>query len=204
MWIAIEGNIGSGKSSLLDSLKDHIITIKEPIDKWGPYLEKFYKDPKLNGFMLQCRIMLSFLEIENEMNCSKGIDLVITERSVYSAHNIFNKLSKNEGNVSDLEYALLDEMNVETKTPDFYIYLRCTPDKCKERLLKRNEPNDISMEYLQKVHQMHEDVFFENNKDKTFVVDANESEDHVHHNVETLVRMLLQYSIKDNHSSSSS
>ena len=44
---------------------------------------------------------------------------------------------------------------------NYYIYIRSSPNKCLERILNRGRTNElsISLEYLQKIHDLHEETY---------------------------------------------
>ena len=75
--ISIDGNIGSGKSTLMEELKAHyssnknVVFLKEPVDEWetitdengSTILEKFYENPTKYGFSFQIMAYISRLNI---------------------------------------------------------------------------------------------------------------------------------------------
>jgi len=165
--IHIEGNIGSGKTTLIDNLEKLIlftklsdkkfVFIREPIDKWKPYLELFYNDKKRWSMTLQYKI---FLDYEN---IYKSIDLLtlndiyyIIERSLYTAFNIFVNNLYEINLINKIEYKSLCEHyeminNYYKKFGDTYtIYVRTSSNISHDRILNRGHKyeNNISKDYL--------------------------------------------------------
>ena len=106
MKFFIEGNIGSGKTTLMDylnnlqSYKDFKIkTLKEPVEEWKQFTDKetgqnildyFYKDSKRWGYLFQ---MNAFITRSKLIDKYKNKNVILMERSVYS--DTFNVFAKN-------------------------------------------------------------------------------------------------------------
>jgi len=68
---------------------------------------------------------------------------------------------------------LYDKTDIIWKS-DYFIYLHSSPEKCLENIYKRGRDNemDISLEYLNNIHEYHEKAY-ENLKDKKIIIDVN-------------------------------
>ena len=172
--ITIDGNIGAGKTSILNYLHTNynINVDLEPIDKWKPYLDNIYLEKK-DYFKLLIRIWLDRSWIQEKNKSS----LVIMERSPYFIRNTFNKLifdteliNINENNIIN---ELYDKTDIIWKS-NYFIYLRSSPEKCLDKIYKRGRENEmeISLEYLNNIHEYHEKAF-DNLKDKKIVIDVD-------------------------------
>lgn len=175
--ITIDGNIGAGKTSILNYLHTNynINVDLEPIDKWKPYLDNIYKEKK-DYFKFLIRIWLDRSWIQEKNNSS----LVIMERSPYFIRNTFNKfkyetrlINKNENNIIN---ELYDKTDIIWK-PNYFIYLRSSPEKCLEKIYKRGRDNEmeISLEYLKNIHQYHEKAYGELQDKKIMIEVDNKS-----------------------------
>ena len=95
MRISIDGNIGSGKSTILALLKENISDtykiIDENIDDWEQYLREYYKDIKKNSLLFQMKVLHHHLG-----NKSNDSEPCIHERSPLSCINIFGQNLKNK------------------------------------------------------------------------------------------------------------
>ena len=91
--IFVEGNIGTGKSTLLTQLSAHCKVILEPVDEWTQMknangkniLEEFYSDPVRNAYLFQSIAFRS--RMKNIVN--KCDDTCFVERSIYTDRNVF-------------------------------------------------------------------------------------------------------------------
>ncbi len=168
----LEGNIGSGKSTFLQLIKQHISSVKtvtEPVAAWHhsehgqSLLGQFYADQKrwsytMETFTLITRVHELLKEQETETNLPK-----IMERSIYSGYYCFAKNGYTQGAMNPLEWKAYSQwfnFLVEKKchTPTGFIYLKTSPEVCFERMNKRNRSGEeaIPLAYLQQIHESHE------------------------------------------------
>ena len=172
----IEGNVGAGKTTFLKSLQETcgsgIVVLFEPVDEWMSFkpkggdksiFELFYEDRKKYGFVFQMMALQSrfeFLQKTMEENKDK---IIVCERSFLTDCEIFAKLNNDEGNISDVEFAVYKkwhEFFMQVLKPNIkgLVYLRVEPDICKERIIKRSRQGEesFSEDYLRKLHDYHE------------------------------------------------
>ncbi|XP_014777566.1 thymidine kinase 2, mitochondrial [Octopus bimaculoides] len=148
--ISVEGNIGAGKSEMLNFFA------KDPTIE-----DLMYKDPSRWGFTFQSYVQLTMLQ--NHMSkCAKPVQMM--ERSIYSAKYVFVENLYKSGLMPGADYEVLTEwFNWATNNLDFHvdqiIYLRCHPETALERIKKRNrkEELNITLEYLQSLHERQEE-----------------------------------------------
>lgn len=183
MWIAIEGNICSGKTTLIEHIKSNnsnLEVFKEPTWEWNDYLNNFYNGGSC--YLLQSKISSSFLKIESLI----GDNDCVTERSMYSCYNIFNRLNKNV--MSQLEYNVLDDLYGLSRNNeiDYYIYLRCDTDTLMDRFSRRGDSYNVDRVYLEKLNDMHESVF--GDLDNVFVVDGTKDILEVYEDVSLFIK----------------
>lgn len=184
--ISIEGNIGSGKSTFVEYCKNNlpeinnykIVFVDEPVNLWEKIKDKngkniiqnFYENQEKYAFPFQIIAFISrLMYLKNKINDSineltepnKKI-CVITERSIYTDCFVFAEMLKNTGKMNDICHEIYLQMFNEF-SKDFslnsVIYINATPEKCYERINKRNRHGEenISLDYLFECHQMHEE-----------------------------------------------
>jgi len=153
MIISVEGNIGAGKSTFLDRLREQFPNayfVPEPVDEWNTItdtngttiLEKYYEDPKKYAFSFQMMAFITRLKLLKEApkNC-----LVITERSVFTDREIFAKMLHESGKIEDIEYKIylkwFDEL-VQNLKVDGIIYLKTSHLTCFNRIKSRNRQGE--------------------------------------------------------------
>jgi deoxyadenosine/deoxycytidine kinase len=156
--ITIDGNIGCGKTSLLNYLhRYHKMVIDlEPVDNWMPYLTKMYNENK-DVFQFQIRVWLDRCWVQEKSDV-----VVLMERSPFLIRNAFLKTVFDNGLICDNENAILQELHDKTVflwNDIHYIYLRSSPEKCLQRIKKRNRFSEqsISEDYLYQIHNHHEE-----------------------------------------------
>ena len=177
MLISIEGNIGSGKTTLFNILEKKIILndykkkkfMKEPIDKWlnlkdnsnTNILELFYKDKSKWSFSFQiCAFISKIKELEKYLIDS---DIIITERTVQTDRECFAKELYKDQSINEIDWELYNDLyNIMVKPayiPNGIVYLECNPTTCLDRINKRNRVEEIGIpqDYLNQIHTRHEE-----------------------------------------------
>jgi deoxyadenosine/deoxycytidine kinase len=160
-FIAVAGNIGVGKSTLVKLLCEQLnwTPFYEPVTE-NPYLENFYEDMGAWGFHSQIYFLMRRLRIHRKLIDEKGS--VIQDRSVYEdaeifAHNLFLQDA-----INDRDYATYRELYqvlVEfLPPPDLIIYLRASLETLLSRISKRGRAYErtISVSYLSDLNELYE------------------------------------------------
>jgi len=161
-FIAVAGNIGVGKSTLVDLISQELdwTPFYEPVTE-NPYLSDFYEDMQAWGFHSQIYFLMRRLRIHRKLMDTKGS--VIQDRSVYEDAEIFarNLYQQNAINQRDYEtYQELYHVLVEfLPPPDLVIYLRASVITLVERIGKRGRDYEktISTNYLADLNHLYED-----------------------------------------------
>lgn len=157
-YIAVAGNMGSGKSSLVDFLCKHfgLKPFFEPNDV-NPFLEKFYKDMKRWAFHSQMHFLTHKFRIHRALdNCP---ETVVQDRSIYEDAEIFAYNLHKQGHIAPEEYRTyrdLYEVMVEAiNPPDLLIYLHCPMRALKKRIAGRGRAMEkkIPDEYLRRLER---------------------------------------------------
>ena len=167
----VEGNIGAGKSTFLKLIEDrlNIQIVFEPHEKWqkigdtGNLLEKFYTDTQRWAYTFQTYAFVTRVISQQEYAKKNLFSAQLLERSVYSDRYCFADVAHERGNMNALEWTLYKEwfawlVDNYTLKPSGFIYLRTSPETCYKRLKKRcrQEEVEVSLDYLQALHDKHE------------------------------------------------
>ena len=169
MVVAIEGNIGAGKSTLMNQLKSRsdVAVVMEPVDDWcnvkgHNMLELLYKDPKRWCFTFNSNAMLARMKMHCDLGFTQPIKII--ERSLYATRHVFVEHSHKVGDIVDIELAMLDELFQSLRQYcdvklDKIIYLRAEPETCLRRISKRGrkEEADLSLEFLTSLHNLYDE-----------------------------------------------
>lgn len=166
--VAVEGNIGSGKTTFLEGCKQFVDTtvLIEPVNIWRDMqgenlLALMYKDPKRWGLTFQTYVQLTMMQLHLEPVPSP---VKIMERSLYSARYVFVENLHRSGHLNSVELSILDQwFTWITKNArvglDMIIYLRTEPEVAMKRIQKRSRPEEdqLPFDWLCQVHDRHED-----------------------------------------------
>ena len=185
--ISIEGNIGSGKSTFVNELKNNIenvIFIDEPVDQWNEIkdkegktiIEKYYEDKNKYSFPFQMMAYISRLVLFKKAIESKKYDIIITERCLYTDKYVFTKMLYDEGLMNLIEYSIYNKWFKEF-VEDYdihYVYLKTSVETVNSRVLKRSrEGEKIDISYLRKCNDYH-NKWLSNEKNVTIINANNE------------------------------
>ncbi len=193
---SIDGNIGSGKSTLYTSLhelyKDNsaVIFVPEPVSQWEKIkdgsgktmLQLFYADQEKYAFAFQMMAYISRLSILRKIikdNQGQNI-VIITERTLYTDKHIFAKMLFDQGKIEDVEYQIyltwFDEFAKDFPLNNV-IYVKTAPQKCYERIHKRAREGEeiIPLAYLEDCHRYHEEFLDKETgiKVEQLIIDGN-------------------------------
>lgn len=189
--VTIDGNIGSGKTSILTYLhKLHKMSIDlEPVESWNKYLEKMY-DGKNDVFNFQVRIWMDRCWIQEKTDKN----IILIERSPYFIKNSFIQIAFNKGLINQLEYDKLLQLHKKTDNLwlcNTYIYLRSNPENCFQRIKKRARASEenITEEYIKDLHDIHEESYkkAKENKMKIIMIDVDNK------NISEIADEIMQY-----------
>lgn len=192
MLILVEGNIGVGKSTFLQTIKEikgNINIIPEPVKTWEDVgiLDAFYSDQKRWAYTFQSIAFAT--RVSAVLTGVKPDKTNIIERSVFIDKHGFAKYNHELGNMNDMEwnaysiwYNLMLEKFETDLTPDKIIYLQASPSTCLERIKKRSRTAevDVDIDYLQGLHEKYEEwVAMDDVRDKvtTVCIDENLNDD---------------------------
>jgi len=161
MHIAIGGNIGSGKTTLVELLaknygwKAHYENVDD-----NPYLTDFYSDMQRWSFNLQIYFVKN--RFEQILNIIKSGDTVIQDRTIYEDACIFAPNLHSMGLMSTRDFdaysSLFTMMTSLIKPPDLLIYLRATVPTLVNQIQKRGRKYEASirLDYLQRLNERYE------------------------------------------------
>jgi deoxyadenosine/deoxycytidine kinase len=160
-FIAIAGNIGAGKSSLLDFLTStyHVQPFYEPNDA-NPYLPDFYRDMRRWAFPSQLFFLASKFRIHQQADRASGV--VIQDRTLFEDAEIFatalyqmRKIDQRDWETYQAFYqAILEAI----RPPDLMIYLHCSMRTLRRRIRLRGRAMEqsIPLSYLKRLERLYE------------------------------------------------
>lgn len=206
--LSIEGNIGSGKSTLVSHLSNImgkiVIFLQEPVDEWKTIkdikgetmLEKFYKNQTNYAFAFQMMAFISRLALLKKTLIENPDAIIVTERCLNTDREVFAKMLYDSGKIEEVEYLIYLRW-FDTFTAEFpiskYIYLKTTPEISHTRMLSRNRKGEtISIEYLRECHLYHENWLTSSTiASQVITIDATGDKDNIEMWGKKVIELLL-------------
>ncbi|NIA26632.1 MAG: deoxynucleoside kinase [Desulfobulbaceae bacterium] len=182
--IAIAGNMGSGKSTLVEFLSRTygVTPFYEPNDE-NPYLADFYKDMKGWAFQSQLYFLSNKFRLHQELDRQAGV--VALDRTIFEDAEIFatalfqmRKISKRDWQTYQSFYgAILDAI----QPPDLMIYLRCSMRTLRQRIRLRGREmeQDVPLPYLKRLDRLYEAWISSYSMSDVLVLDTDQL-DYIH------------------------
>jgi len=177
-FVAVAGNIGSGKSSLtrLLSTAHEWTPMYESVED-NPYLSDFYKDMRRWSFQLQVYFLSN--RFRSHKAITEGSQSVVLDRVIYEDAEIFARNLFEIGNMEERDYnnyvALYNVMTEYLHPPDLLIYLRASVNTLVRQISLRGRDfeQSIKREYLEQLNRHYESWIGRYNKGKLLVVESD-------------------------------
>ncbi|WP_228852585.1 2-amino-4-hydroxy-6-hydroxymethyldihydropteridine diphosphokinase [Aegicerativicinus sediminis] len=155
-YLAIEGNIGAGKTSLASKISQDF-NAKLILERFAdnPFLPKFYKEPSRYAFTLE----MSFLADRYQQINEDLAQLDLFKEFVVSDYDIFKSLIFSKVTLAEDEFRLYRKlfylMYKDIAKPDLYIYLYQNTDRLRENIAKRGRDyeQEIQPDYLERINE---------------------------------------------------
>ena len=191
-WFVIEGNIGSGKSTLCRKLNEDMSdaeVIFEPVDKWrntidektgNNILQNFYVDQERWSYSFQTYTFLTRME---DVMKKQEKPIRFIERSIYTDKLVFARTLFDTEKMTSLEWNmynrwfdwLSEECFTRTKRPSGFIYIRADPKTSYDRMLKRerSEEKCVPLDYLTTVSEYHDQWLMQEGQEDVLVINVD-------------------------------
>lgn len=154
-YIAIEGNIGAGKTSLANKIA-HDFNAKLILERFkdNPFLPKFYEDASRYAFPLE----MSFLADRYQQISDDLSQLDLFKDFIVSDYDVFKSLIFSKITLAEDEFKLYRKlfhlMYKDLKKPELYVYLYQNTERLQENIKKRGRDyeQNIENDYLEKIN----------------------------------------------------
>ncbi|MBM1106050.1 2-amino-4-hydroxy-6-hydroxymethyldihydropteridine diphosphokinase [Aurantibacter crassamenti] len=196
-FLAIEGNIGAGKTTLAKRIaKD--FNAKLILERFAdnPFLPKFYEDQSRYAFPLE----MSFLADRYQQFIDDTTQLDLFKKFMVSDYDIYKSLIFAKITLQEVEFSLyrkiFDFMYREVKKPDVYVFLYQNTDRLLDNIKKRGRDyeQEISFEYLDKINRGYLDYIKSQPSQNSLIIDVTDL-DFVENekDYETVMNQIQQY-----------
>lgn len=163
-YVAIAGNIGSGKSSFLAFLQHRfdLRAVYEPNDG-NPFLEDFYDDMPRWAFHSQVYFLAEKARLHRQIAHHRGH--IAQDRTIWEDAEIFAAHLARSGTMSAEEHAtyraLYEALSASLRPPDLLVYLRCPVRTLRRRIASRGREmeRNLPAKYLRSLHGLYERWF---------------------------------------------
>ncbi len=198
-FIAIEGNIGAGKTTLANKLADEF-NAKLVLERFAdnPFLPKFYEDRGRYAFPLEMSFLADryqqFTEDTTQYDLFRSF--MISDYDIYKSL-IFAQITLQKDEF-ELYRKLFNLMYKEVKKPSIYVYLYQTTERLLENIKKRGRDyeRNIEPEYLDKINQGYFDFIKSYPEQNNLVIELGDLDFVEHHeDYETIVDRILKFAV---------
>lgn len=173
-YIAIEGVIGAGKTSLAQKLGE-ALNAKVVLEKFeeNPFLPKFYEDPIRYAFQTQIFFLLSRYKQQQEFfQADLFQDFLITDY-IFEKDKIFAYLNLADDELKLYEM-LINNMEHNIPTPDLVVYIQSSIERLMVNIKKRNREieKNMTVEYIRDLNEAYNYFFFRYKDAPLLIVNA--------------------------------
>lgn len=179
MYIAVAGNIGSGKSTLTSLLARHYgwEARYESVDH-NPYLEDYYRDIHRWSFNLEVYFLKE--RFRDLIDIAHADHTIIQDRTIYEGVHVFMANNRDMGNLSERDYEtymeLFEQMTTVVQPPDLMIYLRASVPHLVGNIQKRGRDYEQTMqlEYLENLNRRYDDFIRNKYPGRVMMIDKDQ------------------------------
>ncbi|WP_135256675.1 deoxynucleoside kinase [Thermus caldilimi] len=178
MYLAIAGNIGSGKSSLTALLSEAfgLKPVYEAVSE-NPYLEDFYRD--MGAYAFHSQVFFLARRVRQHLLEVNGARAVVQDRTIYEDALVFAQNLYREGHLQERDWQtyldLFQSVSPALRKPDLLIYLRASLPTLRERIKKRGRPFEQNLpdRYLLGLNALYEELIASWDLSPVHVVEAD-------------------------------
>ena len=175
-YIAIEGVIGVGKTSLARKIKDKLNAelLLEQFDA-NPFLEKFYSDRSRYAFQTQMFFLISRFKQQEELSQEDLFRDFIVSDYLFEKDRIFAYLNLNSEELKLYEslYPLLAR---SLRKPDLVVFLQSSSERLMHNIKNRNRKIEraLNRSYIQDLSEAYNHFFFRYNNTPLLIVNSTD------------------------------
>lgn len=175
-YIAIEGVIGVGKTSLARILSEKMNArlVLENHEE-NPFLTQFYKDPRHYAFQTQMFFLLSRFKQQQELPEPDFFHSALVSDYIFPKDRIFAYINLSENEIALYE-KVMGLLEVRVRKPDIVLYLQSSTDRLMRNIRTRSRPyeRDIAEEYLRTLNEAYNHYFFSYDETPLLIINTTQ------------------------------
>jgi deoxyadenosine/deoxycytidine kinase len=181
-YIAIEGPIRVGKSTLANMIADRLNAQRVIEPENNPFLRAFYEGERGAAFQTQFAFLVKRFEQLQRLEVGPNSQKAVVADYIFEKDKIFAYINLNDSEL-EIYNRYYQHFREQLPMPDLVIYLQASPDVLKKRLRKKNAPseNAVSDDYIEEVVKAYEHFFFHYSSSDLLVVNTNDIDFVEHH-----------------------
>lgn len=175
MYIAVAGNIGSGKSTLTSLLAKHYgWEARYEAVEHNPYLEDYYRDIHRWSFNLEVYFLKE--RFRDLIDISHSDKTIIQDRTIYEGVYVFMQNNRAMGNLTERDFEtymeLFEQMMSVVRQPDLMIYLKASVPHLVGNIQKRGRDYEqsIQLEYLENLNRRYDDFIYNKYNGRVMII----------------------------------
>jgi deoxyadenosine/deoxycytidine kinase len=174
-YIAVEGPIRVGKSTLARVLAERLAAQRVVDAEDNPFLGSFYEGEPGAAFQAQFAFLIRRFEQLKSLDVGPRSNKTIVADYIFEKDKLFACLNLNDQELETYN-RYFNSFREQLPTPDLVIYLQATPEVLRKRLKKKNAPGEkaISEDYLTEVVKAYEHFFFHYTQSDLLIVNTSD------------------------------
>ena len=180
MYIAIAGNIGSGKTSLTEILTQEFGFVANYEDDNNPYIGDFYED--MNRWSFNLQIYFLGKRLNQVLSMLRSNENIVQDRTVYEDAHIFAKNLHESGLMATRDFQtymqVFDLSNGLVQKPDLLIYLRASVPTLVSQIQRRGRAYEMSIseDYLRRLNERYNEWIEYHYQGEILVIDVDKED----------------------------
>jgi deoxyadenosine/deoxycytidine kinase len=193
-YIAIEGPIRVGKSTLAGIIAERLHAQRVAESEDNPFLAGFYDGEPGAAYQAQFAFLIQRFEQLKALEVGPNTRKTIVADYIFEKDKLFACINLNDTELT-IYNRYYEHFRAQLPTPDLVIYLQATPEVLKKRMKKKNAPGEraISDDYIEEVAKAYDHFFFHYSASDLLVVNTSDI-DFVdrHEDLQELLRRLTE------------
>lgn len=175
-YVAVEGPIGIGKTTLTKRLADSFnyqILLEQP--EQNPFLDRFYANPKQAALATQLFFLFQRVEQIQNLRQADIFEPVRVADFLIAKDKLFAEITLDQDELKLYE-TVYEKMTMDAPTPDLVIYLQAPVDTLLQRIQQRGIASEqhITRDYLTRINEAYSKFFFDYNDSPLLIVNATD------------------------------